>query len=345
MRSPSRITSAAVAFAAALATLGLSACGSDGSDPAEVADASDFDAVVEAANKEGKLSLYTNLAIGYEEVIAEFNKEYPDIEVEAFVGKDADILARVEQEQMSNAAGADVVWVSSSQFFKAQGDGVLHELTELPSAALWDGSPYFHDTYMQVLQFPAVLEYNKNVTDPPTDYPDLLDPKYKGKIGTVDPTLTPNLVAFNNYLKEKYGADYLEKLGELGIKFYDSGPSIEAALQSGEIDVAAYASALGAENGIRSGAPVAYNPAPETPVTNASAGALQSADHPNAALVWMNWILSKEGQDAMVATQPEGVFVSTLDTEAKVYLLKPEELSPEEWPKVGAEQKKEMGGN
>jgi hypothetical protein len=57
----------------------------------------------------------------------------------------------------------------------------------------------------------------------------------------------------------------------------------------------------------------------------------------------MDWLMSQEGQDAMVASG-KGVFISPLAKTDDITELKPEDLKADEWPDIAAEQKKQLGG-
>src|SRR5215510_14861110 len=64
--------------------------------------------VVEAAKKEGQLSLYGGQEITHPDIIAAFNKEYPFIKVTSASGRAADMMTRIVAERRADKYLADL---------------------------------------------------------------------------------------------------------------------------------------------------------------------------------------------------------------------------------------------
>jgi hypothetical protein len=65
--------------------------------------------VVEAAKKEGQLSLYGGQEITHPEILAAFNKEFPFIKVTTTSGRGGDLVARIVAERRADKYLADVM--------------------------------------------------------------------------------------------------------------------------------------------------------------------------------------------------------------------------------------------
>ncbi len=102
-------------------------------------------------------------------------------------------------------------------------------------------SPY----YAPHIWSPQVIIYNPDkIQDPPKTFTDLLDPKYKGRVGVGDINyfyimMAAALAATGNLNKVDDPAtkDMAEKLNANGLRLYPSTDSIGAGIKSGEIDV------------------------------------------------------------------------------------------------------------
>lgn len=66
--------------------------------------------LVEAANKEGKLVLYTALLLDSEQIVMkEFNKKFPKVKVDIVRAPGARLFTRIETEAAAGKLGADVI--------------------------------------------------------------------------------------------------------------------------------------------------------------------------------------------------------------------------------------------
>ena len=102
-------------------------------------------------------------------------------------------------------------------------------------------SPY----YAPHIWSPQVIIYNPDkIQDPPKTFTDLLDPKYKGRVGVGDINyfyimMAAALAATGdvNKVDDPATKDLAEKLNANGLRLYPSTDSIGAGIKSGEIDV------------------------------------------------------------------------------------------------------------
>jgi ABC-type Fe3+ transport system substrate-binding protein len=130
----------------------------------------------------------------------------------------------------------------------------------------------------------------------------LMNPKLKGKIVARDASY-PNAGSYSlaPILKAK-GADFLAKfLREQNPRVFDNPEQLDKMLTSGAaaVEIGGQAqsySACRADGGCKT---IESIPAMATTISRGF-GVMKKAPHPEAVKVWLNWILSKEGQELLV---------------------------------------------
>jgi len=160
-----------------------------------------WEGTVEAAKKEGEVTIYGPHNPAYQQVWTIFQKSYPEIKFSFVPGKGSDHAQRIVAERRAGKYLADLLMGGSSSF-AAFAPGTLEPLKPLlilpevtDSSAWFDGTFYFADP-----QNNAALiisgeigtrrgSYNTKLVDPKKiqSWWDLLQPKWKGKLGSFDP--------------------------------------------------------------------------------------------------------------------------------------------------------------
>jgi iron(III) transport system substrate-binding protein len=148
---------------------------------------------------------------------------------------------------------------------------------------------------------------------------DLLDPKWKGKIITHDPTAPGAGSNDAARFYAQFGEDFLKKF------YVDQKPMISRdrrqvtdALIHGTYAIAFGASSDDLTDLIKEGFPLkAVDTLPDMPGgTSAGIGEvalLKNAPHPNAAKLFINWIASKEGLEALSRSRRDAVTRNDID--------------------------------
>ena len=253
--------------------------------------------LVAAAKKEGRLVFYTaNFAEVEQEVIKAFNKRFPEIKVEMVRAPGGQLITRIKTEAAAGKLAADLVNHSDR--------GLMLEIENLfmdyapPNAA-----DYLPDVLASPKLWPQAtlgwaIAYNSAIVkNPPKSWMDLTKPEYKGKqIGqTIGPSggTTWTRVMFE---RQVLGEDYWKKQAALGIALYPSGAPLSDALVRGEVSIAPLLYNI-IYTKIVEGAPAEAIFAPEgVPIIPYADGITKTSKSPNAAKLFMNWRLSKEGQ-------------------------------------------------
>lgn len=287
----------ALAIGSVLLSSGVVACGS--SETVEPSGDASFDAVVERANSEGQVVVYSLLPESQEARMVEaFNEKYPRIRVTVVRGDSATMPARIAAERESNSGAADVFTFTDPAWFEDNADAVA--TVDSPSAQQWPADEWIVDKKAAVTSIApyGMITWNTEIfPDGFETWEDLLDPAVKGKLGTRnDPS--PGYIGYLRFLEAELGDGYIPGLGEQGPKFYTSAVPLAQAVASGEIGVTNVSFPSLVADLKSKGAPIeAITPTPGYAITFSS-GVLEHAVHPNAARVYMDFLLSEEGQKA-----------------------------------------------
>jgi iron(III) transport system substrate-binding protein len=244
-----------------------------------------------------------------------FEQKY-GITVNAVGGSGSQVFQRVQQEIRNGVPSADVVnfyppWQNT---FEAAGYFQSLEGKSLPMlaepASVWEMQPSALRPSLTYLSMRTAYGYpitvNKSLLSP-ADYPTSFhqmatDPKYYGKIGWVDPHTTQDpafkWVGFGYVAKAMSLEDVWRIYTQQKPVLYEAPQSETGPLARGEV-----ALIMGGNAGAEAvqGAPVESVSFPDVPVvtTPSVMGMVKDASHPNAALVFINWVFSNEGQTAI----------------------------------------------
>jgi iron(III) transport system substrate-binding protein len=262
-------TAAKLAFIAGIAGLGFALNATSARAQAEFGSPE----LIASAKAEGRLVFYTaNFAEVEQEVIKEFNKRFPEIKVEMIRAPGGQLITRVKTEAAAGKLIADIVDHSDRALMLPLAD-LFQDYTP-PNAADYD---------------PGAL-ISKDLTKPEYD-------KINGQVFAESGGTTWTRIMFE---RQVLGEDYWTKQAATHPILYPSGAPMSDSLVRGEI-------AMGPllYNAIfpkqQEGAPVKIIFPPEgVPANPYASGIPKTAAHPNAAKLFLNWCLSKEGQTFMI---------------------------------------------
>jgi iron(III) transport system substrate-binding protein len=270
----------------------------------------DYAKIVEAAKKEGKLIVYsTTDAASSNALLKDFQALYPGISLEYSDLNSTELYNRFIAEAAAGSGTADLLWSSAMDLqvkLVADGQALTYaspEIPSLPKWAVWKNQAY-GTTYE-----PITFIYNKRLVpaeDVPQDHAALLKllttktDAYKGKITAYDPERSGVGYLFVNedvkYFPQAW--DLFKAFGKAGIKVYTSAGAMIERVSSGEHTIAygifgSYALARSKKDsnlGI-------IMPKDYTLITSRVAFISKQAKNPNAAKLFLDYILSKRGQN------------------------------------------------
>jgi iron(III) transport system substrate-binding protein len=269
--------------------------------PARADDAFGPKELIDAAEKEGGLTFYTaNFAETEQEVIKAFNKRFPKIKVAMVRAPGGQLITRIKTEAAAGKLAADVIDHSDR--------GLMLELADLfQDYAPPNAADYRADALVSPKLWPSVtlgwaIAYNTQlVKNAPKTWMDLVKPEYKDKqIGQVVGPSGGTTWTRIMFERQVLGDDYWKKQAALGIALYPSGAPTTDALVRGEVSIAPLLYNI-IYTKIVDGAPAETVFAPEgVPIIPYADGIPKTSKSPNAAKLFLNWRLSREGQSFQI---------------------------------------------
>jgi iron(III) transport system substrate-binding protein len=263
-------------------------------------------AMIAAAQKEGKVTWYTAVDIKVAEQVAKaFRAEYPGIEIEVERSGSERVFQRINQEYQSNIYNVDVVNSSDAShflFWKQQKWLAPHtppDVARFP--AQYKDPEGYYAVWRATL---SVMGYNTSLVDAkdaPTSYADLLDPKWKGKLVKSHPGYSGTSLTGTYAIVKVLGWDFLEKLSKQGVLQLQSTTATPKSIASGErlvmVDGNEYNMFI--EIAAKSPVKIIY-PKEGTPFVTSPTAIFARAPHPNAARVLQNFLYTQKIQQLTV---------------------------------------------
>jgi iron(III) transport system substrate-binding protein len=254
--------------------------------------------LVEAAKREGKLTWYTSMAIDTSKPLLDaFLKQYPFLQAD---------LVRLGEEQLSNriltearAGKSFFDVVSSSGIQLLAGRKFLSPYVSAEAQAYAEELRDREHRWTAVYNNNLVPVYNTKMLserEAPRDYPDLLDPKWKGKLlmdSTDDDWYGTLAVTWGR----EAALRYMQRLAQQAPAWRRGHGLVAQLIAAGEVPLG-WAYSFRVERMKSEGAPIdwvtTFNP---IVTTISGVGLSAKASAPNAAKLFIDFILSKKGQE------------------------------------------------
>lgn len=270
------------------------------------------DRLVELAEKEGQLSLYTSNT-DMDAIVKDFEAEY-DINVEATRGNSETVLQKLITEAKSGQTSVDIVETNSGELNVMRQQGFFYDYeSEYRDAVREDGQM---DGWTADRFNAFVVGWNTDSVDPselPAEIKDFADPKWDGRITLEIGDVDWFAAVSKYYLDQGMTQEEVDIMWE-GIAAnasVEKGHSAMGDLLSAgklQITLSIYQHTVdGAAS--ENGAPVAWQDGDKhvSPVVIRpnGAGLMAGAQNPAAAILFMDFLLT-EGQETIVAADRVG---------------------------------------
>lgn len=260
----------------------------------------DLAAIAANAKQEKQAVWYTTTSAGDNQaIVAGFTKKYPFLKVEVLRSTGEKLRQRILTEASAGQFFSDVASVSSMEMGLLKSKKLLQaydppEAAGYP-AATKDKEKFFTAIYARNF----VMGYNTAAVpekDRPKDWPDLLDPKWKGRFGMDEEEFEWYGTLVDYWGREK-AAKYMKALSAQQPTLRRGHNLLAQLLAAGEFPLA-IVFPFEVEQLKRRGAPVEWSNTSDPIVTSINVVALSTkAPHPNAAKLLINYVLSEEGQN------------------------------------------------
>jgi iron(III) transport system substrate-binding protein len=259
--------------------------------------------IIEKARAEGSMTFYTSMSTVESRPLADaFTKKY-GIKVELWRAPNETLLQRILTEAQSNRNSFDVVETNATEAEVLSREFRLSAFytpyaADFPAAAI----PKHHMWMPDRFNF-LVTAYNTKKVDPkdlPKTYEGFTDPKWKGRIA----------IEAGDW---DWMSTIIQKMGQQkGTAFFDSFAATKPELRKGHPLMAQLIGAGEVQVGLTTflanvisekdlGVPIDYAPVQPVLAVPFAIGVAKQAQHPYAALLFADFVLSPEGQEVLGA--------------------------------------------
>lgn len=256
------------------------------------------DRTVELARKEGRVSFYTSMAAEESKLLADaFQSKYPFLRVEISRLSSEKLLQRIITEQRTGSNLFDVVTNSGMEVYLLAKMGLLARYVSPEAQAFFADSRDPAGRWVDMYSNLRVIAYNtRSVTKDkiPQRYEDLLSPAWKGQIGFPEGQVAWYATMLR-VMGEESGRKFFQGLARQDLQYRAAPVLIAQFVAAGEFNLG-----FVYENQVlrikKRGAPIEVAPLPFATKNMHPLALSAAAPHANAGKLFIDYVLSKEGQ-------------------------------------------------
>jgi len=254
--------------------------------------------LIGAAKREGELMLYSSLTQDDQlKLVADFRRRY-GVTVKFWRGSQAHILQRVLSETRGGRFEFDVLETNAPQIEALAREKLLQKMNSpyLEQELLPETVPAHGEWAADRLNL-LVYAYNSNVvklTDVPKSWQDLLDPKWRRRIG-VESTNVEWFAALVKSFGEKAGLELFQRMADNGLAVRTGHTHSTGLVIAGEIPVMLGVYSHDVDRMKARSAPIDWFVLPPAVVLPSAVAVSRRAPHPGAAALFYDYMLT-EGQ-------------------------------------------------
>jgi iron(III) transport system substrate-binding protein len=292
----------------------------------------EWDKVAGAAKKEGKVVVSVPASAELRKGLEDSFERRFGIEVEAVPARGAAIVRKIIEESKAGIHYFDIhVGGSESVVTGFLPEGILEPIEPfliLPEVKdpknWWGGHIWIDNAKRYVYAFQAyqtvTLWYNSEQmkSDELNSFDDFLNPKWKGRIGFLDPRTPGSGASMWSYMLQVKGEEYLKRLVAQKMLISRDQRVLAETLAKGKVALILGLTYYSFAPFVKAGLPVKPLPTPREGLY-ASGGSghltiMKNPPHPNATKVFVNWLLGKEGQEVFSKAIGQGTRRLDVDT-------------------------------
>jgi len=267
-----------------------------------------------AAQPKGKLVLYTSQPDrDAQRTVEGFRKQNPGVDVEIFRSGTTEVMSKLMAEIAAGAPRADVLLIAdalSMEKLKTAGELMAYpgaDVRELPPDAYDKGKTYFGTKIIT-----TGIIVNRQATMHPASWNDLLKPEAKGQVALPSPLYSGAAAIHMAALRADpaLGNDFYEKLAKNGAVALRGNGAVLNAVAGGQKMYGIIVEFM-ALNAKAKGSPVDFVfPKEGVSIVTEPTAILRNTKNPEAARAFVDFVLSKEGQELAVS---QGYFPARKD--------------------------------
>jgi iron(III) transport system substrate-binding protein len=276
---------------------------------------SEWERTVAAAKREGTVvvSIPTSAELR-QQMEAAFHKRFEGIKLELVATRGSAGITRILEEKRAGLHYFDLHIGGTSSIVTGPLRAEILEpvlpwmiLPEVRDPKNWWAGHVWADNaqkfiYVFLGYMTETIWYNSDLVKPEevTSYDDLLQPKWKGKMVILDPRTQGSGESMWAFLWRIKGEGYLRKLAAQEMIVGRNLRQLAETVARGKASLSIGVSYYSYQPFIKAGLPIKTLPVPKEGIYASSGSGnlaiLRNAPHPNATKVFVNWLLSKEGQ-------------------------------------------------
>jgi len=269
-------------------------------------------ALVQKAKSEGTVTVYTSTDISEaQSLINAFQKKYPGVKVDYNDLGTNGAYNKTISEAAARQVTADVVWTSAMDLQMKLAKGGYFQKVDLPQKKDIPAWADYQDLLYATTVEPIGIIYNKRAVPEdkvPQTRQQLIafveSPAAKGKVATYDPEKSGSgfLHDTNDIKNDNHFWELAEAFGKARGKAYSSTGAIKETVVSGENVLAFNVIGSYALKWIKQNQDLGLAfQADGTPAFSRLAGLTKGAPHPDAGRLFLEFLLSKEGQSELAS--------------------------------------------
>ena len=296
--------------------------------------------LLDKARQEGSVVVYTSLATTESTPLAKaFEKKY-GVKVELWRALSDKVVQRAVTEAQAKRNAVDIVETNGPELEMLTREKLTSEfyspyIADLPAFALPPHRQWVSDR----MNF-FVVGFNTSKVrreELPATYEGFLDPRWKGRLG-IEATDAEWMATLIKVWGVERGMNFFRKLSEMKPDVRKGHILLAELVAAGEIHVGLTTYNSNAESMKRRGGPIDWAPVEPVVARPQGIAVMKNAPHPNAALLFADFVLSPEGQElfSSLGRVPASLKVASTLNNFKYTLVDPATVldESEKWEKI-----------
>jgi len=261
--------------------------------------------LLEAAKSEGEAVVYANMDVTAMKPLADgFMRRYPGVKATSVHFSGAAIITRIESESRVGKPLSDVVLSGQLGVLSSIEKRIAARYRSPERETLRDGFKDKDGLWTTYMTNVMVSAYNSRLVkkdELPRSVEDLLKPRWKNKL-VMDSQSYVWFGTMMQYLGEENGLRYMKRLNEQNLQHSRGRRLMTQLLAAGEHEIAVETNLNSVLSLSRQGAPLGFAPIQPYFLSPSLVFMSASAPHPFAGALFVDYLLSEEGQKIIVTT-------------------------------------------